>query len=479
MIATKIATGLALFASALTVASPAEARTKRPTHPATPAPVTTPAPAATPAPTAAPATGDLVVNGSGSGGTIGWSGGSQAGALSVRQVSGVTGFSSGTGGIQISRSGGTGSWASALSALRSPETTFVVGQTYRMQAWVRDLNGAGSSIGMLIANGHYANRPTEVSQYTTNRDTSWHQITRTFMCTAPAAADTALYFDLPHDGAFNIQITGASVQAVDAPLPATVASTPTKTISFTGAAGSQPSSTAWNFETGGNGWGNGELQTYTSKSTNAQLDGNGRLSIIARKENVTGTDGIARNFTSARLTSQNKVTIAPGSYVETSIVAPTGDGAWPAFWLLGTNISSVGWPASGEIDVLEGFGTHPDSAFAALHMGTTASADTHAQYGWGEAGGTTDIGQPLDTKAHLYGVYFDAKVVRFYIDRKPTMTIWAQDAAAVGRAWPFGAPQFVVLNVAVPGDTQATTASFPKTMSVGPISAWAGGIPFV
>lgn len=451
MIATKAVAGLALFASMAIAPMPAQAATGT----------------------------DLVVNGSGLTGTTGWSGGSEAGALSFRQIPSLSGLGFSTGGIQISRPGGTGTWASALAALRSPETVFTVGRTYRMQAWVRDTTASGAWLGMLLANGNYAHRPTQVSEYAQFKDTNWHLITRTFACTAPASADTALYFGLPSSGAFSFQITGASVQPVTAPLPATVTSAPVKTISFAGAAGSKPSSTTWNFETGGNGWGNGELQTYTSRATNAQLDGAGRLKIITRRETLAGTDGITRNFTSARLSTQNKVAIAPGSYVEAPIVAPTGDGVWPAFWTVGTNIGTVGWPASGEIDVLEGWGARPTIAQSALHMGMQSNPTQHAQYGWGEAGGTTDLGERLDTRTHLYGVYFDARVVRFYIDRKPTMTIWAQDAAAVGRAWPFGAPQFLILNVAVPGDTDTAAATFPKVMSVGTISAWQGGIPFV
>ncbi|GAA3348135.1 hypothetical protein GCM10020358_65430 [Amorphoplanes nipponensis] len=464
MIAARIVAGTVLVTTMVSLSTPAQGHPQQRRTTATTAAATTGA--------------DLVVNGTGALGTVGWSGGSEAGALSFQSISSVTGFSVATQGMQISRPGGTGSWAMALAALRSPETMFTVGKTYRMQAWVRDMKGSGAEVGMLLANGNYGHRPTEVSVSAGYRDSDWHLLSRTFVCTTAASSDTALYFDLPRSGAFTVQITRASVQQVDAPLPATVTTAPTSAITFAGSAGRTPSTQAWNFETGGNGWGNGELQTYTARSANAQLDGNGRLRIIARRETLTGADGITRGFTSARLSTRNKVAIAPGSYVETSITAPTGDGAWPAFWLLGTNIGSVGWPASGELDILEGWGTRPTVAFSAVHMGSLADPNAHVQYGWGEAGGTTDLGQPLDAKAHLYGAYFDANVVRFYIDRKPTMTIWAQDAANAGRAWPFGSPQYIVLNIAVPGETATTTATFPKVMTVGTISTWKGGVPF-
>ncbi len=109
-----------------------------------------------------------------------------------------------------------------------------------------------------------------------------------------------------------------------------------------------------------------------------------------------------------------------------------------------------------------------------MHLGTLADSNVDKQYGWGD-GGTVDLGASLDTKAHVYGVYFDASVVRFFIDRREVRTITAAHAAATGRAWPFGKPQYIVLNIAVDGDSgDPVGTSFPRSMTVGPISIFKG-----
>jgi beta-glucanase (GH16 family) len=220
------------------------------------------------------------------------------------------------------------------------------------------------------------------------------------------------------------------------------------------------------------------VQTYTSHISNAQLDGRGRLKIIVRRQTYKGHDGYARDFTSARITTKGKVLIAPGSYLEASITAPTGAGLWPAFWTLGSNIDRVGWPASGELDIFEGTGSQPTLAKAAAHVAAQGNPAVDMQYGWGEAGGTTNLGMPLDARSHIFGVYFDAKMVRFYIDRQPTMSLWAEDAAASGRTWPFGGSQYLLLNVAIARGVDTSGTEFPKNMTVGPISVWSAGVPF-
>jgi hypothetical protein len=412
-----------------------------------------------------------VVNGSAADGVTGWTARSAAGPLRLATTS-----AGGRPAIRVSRSGaGSGAWAFALAKLRSPVTGFEPGRTYRMQAWVRDPGGSGALIGLLLANGSYAHRPTPVNVYSSRTDTGWHLLSRTFVAAQAGRTDTGLYFDLPDTGAFAFEITGASVQPVAAPVPPTITGPPAHVVTFVGLPGARPDPAVWRYETGGNGWGNGEVQTYADSAGNARLDGLGHLEITARQATATGPDGIERRFTSARLNSDGKVTVAAGSYVEAPIVAPTGVGVWPAFWLAGADFDHVGWPAAGELDVLEGWGARPTIAHSAIHVGTRADPHAHRQYGWGEPGGTTDLGEPLDARTHLYGVYFDARVVRFYIDRKPTMTVWADDAIAAGYLWPFDRPQHMILNVAVPAGNHS---EFPKTMTVGPISVWAGGIPF-
>jgi len=173
------------------------------------------------------------------------------------------------------------------------------------------------------------------------------------------------------------------------------------------------------------------------------------------------------------------VQIEPGSYVEATIVAPVGEGVWPAFWLIGANNDEVGWPASGELDVLEVSGGNPTVANSRIHTASRSDPQRDLEYGAYETGGAVDLGHPLDSQPHRYGVYFDAEMVRFYIDGEETLALDADEALASGRSWPFDGPQYLVLNVAVGvwfADPSGT--AFPRTMTVGPISIWQGGVPF-
>ena len=107
-----------------------------------------------------------------------------------------------------------------------------------------------------------------------------------------------------------------------------------------------PDPSKWNMETGGGGWGNNELQYYTNTQSNAMVE-NGVLTITARKETVG-----EYNYTSARITTQNKFDFKYGR-IEARMKLPYGQGLWPAFWMLGANFNTVGWPACGEVDIME------------------------------------------------------------------------------------------------------------------------------
>ncbi|GAA3348138.1 hypothetical protein GCM10020358_65440 [Amorphoplanes nipponensis] len=417
---------------------------------------------------------NAVANGSAVSSPAGWSAHSDDGTVKVTRAIRLTGPFTHSTGVSLTRAGGAGSWAFSLASLRGARRFFVVGRTYRMQVWVRDGLASGQRVGVLLANGNYRHRPTDTTAYSAWRDRAWHLVTRTFVCTSRASADTAFYLALPAAGSFAFQLTDARVHEVSAPEPARITGPPVRRITFAGRSGASPDTSTWSYETGGGGWGNDEIQTYTARPQNVQTDGAGRLRIVARREQYQGTDRITRGYTSARLNTKGKVSVQPGSYVEAAITAPTGAGLWPAFWMLGTDIDSAGWPACGELDVFEGQGAAPATAHAAVHMSGLSAPDRDHGYGWDEADGTTR----LDSRSHRYGVYFDDRTVRFYVDGKPTLSVWASDARASGRAWPFGKPLYLVLNVAVVKSSAASQTSFPKTMTVGPISVWAGGIPF-
>jgi beta-glucanase (GH16 family) len=366
----------------------------------------------------------------------------------------------------------------AFANLKSPATFFKVGRSYRMQVYVRDVNASGRRIGLLLANENFGHRPTDVDRYESFADDSWHLMTRTFVCTEPAFADTGLYLDLPPAGELHWQVTAASVREIATPRPPRVAGPATQTLSFDGAAGTPPDPLKWNHEVGGHGWGNGELQTYTESKANAQIDGAGNLRITALRQESTGPDRIRREYTSARLNTKGKVDIKPGSYVEATLRAPGGAGVWPAFWLLGTNISEVGWPACGELDVVEVVGSRPTVAHSMIHMATVSDLRKDRAYPLDPTKGMVDLGHPLDSQAHRYGVYFDNKMVRFYIDRKEHLALGSADALASNRTWPFGNPQYLVLNIAVGGKGDPSRTEFPKSMIVHGISIWEGGTPF-
>jgi hypothetical protein len=156
---------------------------------------------------------------------------------------------------------------------------------------------------------------------------------------------------------------------------------------FDGPAGAPPSSAHWTPEQGGGGWGDDQLQTYTER--NAALDGQGRLEIVARREE----DG---TITSARLHTKGKVH-ARHARVEASIRVPAGRGMWPAFWMLGSDIDEVGWPACGEIDVMEHVGSEPCVVHGTTHVPNAAGV------GLG-IGSSFAAREPLADGFHVYGV---------------------------------------------------------------------------
>jgi beta-glucanase (GH16 family) len=380
--------------------------------------------------------------------------------------------------IDIQRTEAPAKWAMAMAGLRTPQTFFRVGRSYEMRAYVRDMNASGQAIGLLLANENFDHRPTGVSRYESYRDRSWHLLKRTFVCTDPASSDTALYVALPPSGALHFQLTATSVREVTPARPPRINGTPKKVLTFNGASGTAPDKRVWNHELGGNGWGNNELQTYTASTANSHLDGKGHLVITARREDAVGRDGIARQYTSARLTTKGTIEVLPRSYVEAAIRAPVGAGVWPAFWLLGSDISEVGWPACGELDVVEVIGANPTVAHSMIHVATQSDPREDAPYPREEGRGTVDLRHPADSRTHRYGVYFDSKMVRFYVDRKERLAFGAEDAWTSGRTWPFDKPMFLVLNVAVGGTGDPSATSFPRSMIVDGISIWKGGTPF-
>ena len=229
---------------------------------------------------------------------------------------------------------------------------------------------------------------------------------------------------------------------------------------FNGPTGSAVDSTRWSFDLGGNGWGNSELETYTSRTANAHLQ-DGKLVIDAIKETFTGPDKISRNYTSARLLTKNKFSQAYGRF-EARIRIPYGQGIWPAFWLLGENIDTARWPNCGEIDIMENIGKEPSIVHGTFHgPGYSGSGGVSASY-------TLPDSQKFSDDFHTFAVEWEPNVIRFYVDGLLYKTRTPADLPA-GTSWVFDHPFFIILNVAVgggwPGNPDATTV-FPQQMRV-------------
>jgi beta-glucanase (GH16 family) len=229
---------------------------------------------------------------------------------------------------------------------------------------------------------------------------------------------------------------------------------------FDGPSGSAVNSSKWSFDIGGNGWGNNELETYTSRTANSDLEG-GFLVIKTLKETFTGSDNITRNYTSARLLTKNKFSQAFGRF-EARIKIPFGQGIWPAFWMLGENIDSAHWPNCGEIDIMENIGREPSIVHGTFHGPGYSGADgVSASY-------PLSNGKKFSDDFHTFAVEWEPNVMRFYVDGLLYKTRTPADLPA-GTSWVFDHPFFIILNVAVggswPGNPDATTV-FPQRMLV-------------
>ena len=237
---------------------------------------------------------------------------------------------------------------------------------------------------------------------------------------------------------------------------------------FNGADGSAPDPAKWAFETGGSGHGNNELETYTSRPANVQQRG-GNLVMTAQKEDFTGKDGIARHYTSGRIRTKGLFSQAYGRF-EASIKLPLGKGIWPAFWLLGDDAGSAGWPKCGEIDIMENIG-EPSTIYSTLHgPGYSGAHGISAKF-------VLPHGKAVNTAFHRYAVEWAPKDIKFFFDDKLIAERTPADLPA-GAAWVYDHPFFIILNLAVggnwPGNPDATTA-FPQQMLVNYVRVYAGG----
>lgn len=232
---------------------------------------------------------------------------------------------------------------------------------------------------------------------------------------------------------------------------------------FDGPAGAPVDSTKWVHDVGGQGGGNQELEYYTPGTQNAALDGDGHLVITAQVVPPGSTlacwYGPCR-YTSARLKTQGLFTQAYGRF-EARIRIPRGQGMWPAFWLLGDDIDRVGWPKSGEIDVMENIGREPAIVHGTIHgpgysgAGGPSRADTLARGAFAD-------------DFHVYAITWQPDTIRWLVDGHVYHTETPAMLPA-GTRWVYDHPFFMLLNLAVgggwPGNPDSTT-TFPQRMIV-------------
>jgi beta-glucanase (GH16 family) len=209
----------------------------------------------------------------------------------------------------------------------------------------------------------------------------------------------------------------------------------------------------WGFDTGNNGWGNNELENYTNRTQNAFVS-QGNLIIEARQEQLNGS-----NYTSARMLTMGKKSFQFGR-IDIRAKLPSGQGIWPALWMLGSNIGQVGWPACGEMDMMELLGQQPNKIYGTLHWGATPSALTSKGSNY-----TLNAGS-FDQQFHVYSMIWKQDSVKLLVDDYQYVAVSATDVAAT---YPFNNNFFFIFNVAVggnwPGAPDNTTV-FPQRMIV-------------
>jgi beta-glucanase (GH16 family) len=209
----------------------------------------------------------------------------------------------------------------------------------------------------------------------------------------------------------------------------------------------------WDYEYGQPGAANHELQTYTASADNVRLDGEGNLIIEAQKTSA--------GYTSGRLITHGKLDMLYGT-MTARIKFPSGQGIWPAFWLLGSNINSVGWPQCGEIDVMELVNTG-STYHVSLH-GPPANSD----YADSDVVSATGPIADLADDFHNYWVNRQPNSITVGVDGT-TLKEFTPSSLPPGAEWVFNQPMYAVLNVAVGGDWPGPpdeSTSFPATMMV-------------
>ncbi|MGC9150897.1 MAG: family 16 glycosylhydrolase [Microbacter sp.] len=194
--------------------------------------------------------------------------------------------------------------------------------------------------------------------------------------------------------------------------------------------------TKWNFDLGQSGWGNNELENYTNSNDSIS---NGILYIIAK---LVGPGQTVGSYTSCRINTAGKESMTYGR-IEVSAKLPVGKGTWPAFWMLGSDFGSIGWPGCGEVDIMEEVGYDPGNIHGSIH--------TPSSYGNTVNTGTKMVSS-CSSQYHIYGVIWTPVAIRFYIDDPSNIYYTYNPATKNASTWPFDNPCFIILNLAIGGN---------------------------
>ncbi len=270
---------------------------------------------------------------------------------------------------------------------------------------------------------------------------------------------------MPH----RIAILGCAVALAAEPLRGADTAAPALVWSdeFNQPENSAPDPAKWTHDLGATGWGNRELQRYTDQRANSRIVAD-PAALDGRALAITALRSASGEFTSARLKTQGKFAVTHGR-IEARLKLPRGRGIWPAFWMLGESIARAGWPACGEIDIVELVGHEPARAHATLH-GPGYSGEKGLS-----ASTTLPAGETFGDRYRVFAVDWFPDRIEWSLDGK----IFARRVAAdlpAGSRWVFDAPMFLLLNLAVggnwPGSPDATT-EFPQTLLVDYVRIYA------
>lgn len=223
--------------------------------------------------------------------------------------------------------------------------------------------------------------------------------------------------------------------------------------------------TKWNKLNWKPGWVNNELQAYTDRDTNIFLE-NGHLVLQGNIEpGYSGTDYVGNNYvadyTSGRVNTDDKISTTYGRF-DIKAKLPAGKGSWPAIWMLGESISSIGWPQCGEIDIMEHVGYDQGLVHGSIH-----TQNYNHMYGTQKSG--SKYVDDVTDAFHVYSLEWSPFYLRYLIDNEPFFFVYNDSNGDFGK-WPFNDPHYLILNLAIGGDwggVQGVSASaFPMKMYI-------------